>query len=259
MPELSICITFKNRAVLLEACLKRMQEQRFDLKRVEICLADGGSSDGWVEVVKRWYSKFHSIKTALCDRSKLPFEVASNCPATDRNAMVCNMASAEKVVVMDPEIRFTHANHLSYVSSQLKDKALMLHHHCFLLGENDPLVYKPGRMSSRAIHFGGYCLAFNKTAFVENGGFDERYALGFAGEDSYFVWWWKNNRVARQGAYPVMHLWHPNPSDNKTYQQLRREYTLPLHERLKAENAFPNKGQDWARPETIGSLFVWQV
>jgi len=255
-PNISICLTFKNRATYLDNFFLDLTNQRCNFNKVQICLADGGSSDAWLSIVHKWYKYFHSIKTAFCDRSELPFKVASNCPATDRNAMIANMPDAEKIIVTDPEVLFCDIHQVTNIQVNLKPQ-LLLHHKCYILpqGVRPAVIYS----KTRPINFGGYCLCFNKSDFITNGGFDERYALGFAGEDSYFIWWWLHNRKAKQAAYPVMHTWHPSPSDNPEYAHLRKTYTLPLHKRLKKENAYPNKDvQDWTRPNTIKDVQLWQ-
>jgi len=254
-------MTFKNRADYLDKYFTWLIRQGFDLKVVQICIADGGSSDHWKAVVHKWYKFFHSIKTAFCDRDALPFKVASNCPATDRNAMIVNMADAEKIIVTDPEVLFTSSRQLDWIYSNLIDRDLMIYHPCHRVQTDaTPLNYLSKKEKGKTISYGGFCLCFFRKAFIDNGGFDERYALGFAGEDSYFIWWWSKNRRAKSSKYPVIHLWHPSPSARASYKKLRREYTLPLHERLKKENAFPNKGTDkWFRPETIKEVEIWQL
>ena len=266
MDNISICITLKDRANYLDMRLHHIRFQNYDLKKVEICIADGGSTDNIEEVIEKWHKQFYQIKLAFCDREVLPFKIASNCPACDRNAMICNMPTFEKIIVTDAEILFTDINQLHSISGELNDKIVMLHHRCLKLIEAAKYNYTAGfyqankhRITGRPSNFAGFCLAFNKSEFIRNGGFDERYALGFAGEDSYFVWWWKNNRKTQSAKYPVVHLWHPNPSSNPAYQKLRKTYTLPLHNRLKKENAYPNgDNPDWKRPEMIKGIKVWK-
>lgn len=264
--KISICITLKDRANYLDQKLTNLHFQNYNLKKVEICLADGGSMDGIEKVIEKHYESFYQIKLAFCDREALPFKIASNCPACDRNAMICNMPMFEKIIVTDPEVLLTDINQLHSINEDLNEQNILLLNHCIRFPEEveysysaDFYVKNRTKAVGRPFHFGGFCLAFNKQAFIKNGGFDERYALGFAGEDSYFVWWWKYNRKAKFGKFPVVHLWHPSPSDNPEYQKLRKEYTLPLHKRLKEENAFPNgDNPDWKRPEMIKGVKVWK-
>lgn len=266
MDNISICITLKDRANYLDMCLHHLQFQNYDLKKVEICIADGGSTDGIKEVIEKWYTKFYQIKFAFCDREALPFKIASNCPACDRNSMICNMATFQKVIVTDAEVLLSNRDQLQSISTALNNKVVMLHHKCLKFVEDAKYNYKADfylsnkhRITGRPSNYGGFCLAFNKSEFIRNGGFDERYALGFAGEDSYFVWWWKYNRKTQFGKFPVIHLWHPSPSMNPAYQKLRKEYTLPLHNRLKKENAYPNGDNlEWQRPEMIKEIVIWK-
>jgi glycosyltransferase involved in cell wall biosynthesis len=252
-PSISICLTFKDRANYLDAFFKGLFEQKYDSKKIQICIADGGSKDSWKSSVEKYYSRFHSIKTAFCDRRELPFEVASNCPATDRNALCTNMSDTEKIIVTDPEVLFTNNSQLQWIDESLNQKELLIYHSCLRLSKDSTPM-------GRVIKYGGFCLCFNRSEFLRNGGFDERYSLGFAGEDSYFIWWWSKNRKAISGKYKVLHLWHPSPSSNKSYCELRKTYTLPLHIRLKKANAVPNKGlgSDWHRTETLKDLKIWK-
>ena len=88
---------------------------------------------------------------------------------------------------------------------------------------------------------------------------EEKFALGFAGEDSYFWWWWNKNKKTKSGAYPVAHLWHKSQSDNKANKKLRKEYTLPLFENLKRNNVQPNKdSEDWQRPEMRKNIEIFK-
>lgn len=254
MVDVSLCLTFKNRAALLDGWFEHLLLQKFNMRRAEVCIGDGESTDGWQDVVARWHKYFGSVRTATIDRGALPFRVASNCPATDRNALVCNMPTSDRVVVTDPEVRFTDARQLANIADALESNGeLMLYHRCFKLDAGGVREIKP-------VRFGGFCLAFCRSAFIRNGGFDERYSRGFAGEDSYFVWWWKNNSAAQEGTYPVEHCWHPSPGDDPEYQRLRREYTLPLHVSLKSRNEKPNAGNaSWQRPETVVDLKTWKA
>lgn len=261
-PEISLCLTFKNRASYLKVWFQKILEQTYEMKKVQVCIADGGSTDEWKDIVKAYHPKFHSVKTAFCDREELPFKVASNCPATDRNAMVCNMPDAEKIVVVDPEVLMTNPYQLRDIVHRLSEKELMLYHTCYRLPKGTKPVFKKDMtIVGKPVKFGGYMQCYNKTAFMRNGGYDERYSLGFAGEDSYFIWWWMNNRIAKVGKYPVMHIWHPSPSSNPAYAKLRKEYTLPLHNRLKKANAYPNGvlGDKWKRPETLKEVQLWKA
>jgi len=255
---ISICLTFKNRAGFLDGFFEKLLEQNFPMKEVEVCLADGGSGDDYLGVVQKYYKHFYQIKTAFCDRAALPFKIASNCPACDRNSLIANMASFEKVVVTDPEVRFRDKEWLQYTHDMLDEKDLLLCHKCYKLPKGVTDLYADVSSYSSA-QFAGFCLAFNKTAFIRNGGFEEKYVFGFAGEDSYFVWWWRNNYRIRQSAHPVFHLYHTPPFGNPAFRKLREEYTLPLHERLKKDNVHPNNNNpNWQRPEMIKEELIWK-
>lgn len=61
-PLLSICIPTYSRANELENCLRRLVEQCREFG-VEICISDNGSPDATSEVIARWQSKYHLIRS----------------------------------------------------------------------------------------------------------------------------------------------------------------------------------------------------
>jgi hypothetical protein len=109
-------------------------------------------------------------------------------------------------------------------------------------------------------HMSGFCSAFSKAAFIKNGGIEERFAIGFAGEDSYFHnWWMKNSQYKNAPKFmSCKHLWHGHTTTAET-EKLRQSYTLPLYRQLVRDNVTPNLGNDaWKRPEMIKDIQIWK-
>ena len=265
---ISICMTLKDRAVFVDGFLRDLGRQDYDLKKVEICVSDGFSTDSLIDVLKEHKHKFLRVLYATSDRSKLPFEIVSNNPACDINAQICWMPTFEKIIRIDPEVRFSNPHTLSYVSERLsKDTNLCLNLRCAVLrkGFKYPEDGEP-TLEDREVEadcvYAFYASCFNRSAFIRNRGVDERFALGFAGEDSFFHLWWRNNSKHEVAGpeYIVYHLWHPSPSSNEEFQKIRHEYTIPLLKRLLESNEKPNshlKGLEdmsWMRPEMLGEI-----
>ena len=65
MISISIVIPTYNSAKTLPACLESIREQDYPVDKVEIIIADAGSSDGTVEIARRFTDKIYcnSLKT----------------------------------------------------------------------------------------------------------------------------------------------------------------------------------------------------
>lgn len=270
--KISICITLRNRAGLLDGYMEDLKRQNYDLKDVEICISDGNSTDNLKEVMQKHASTFGSMKYGLSDRSRLPYPVKSNNPAADINAQVCNLATHEKIIRTDAEMRYKSPNTLALIARELEDKTV-----CFTIpagrlleGHDYPADGEPAALRDHWLAGGVYvdsffCSCFNKSEFIRMRGVDERYCLGFAAEDTYFHWYWKNNSNFKHAPlgetyldteYMAYHLYHPEPMTEE-YRKIRDEYTLPLMQRMKAANEQPNDhciGTEWQRPEMLSDV-----
>ena len=270
--KMSICITLKNRADFLDGYLKDLKRQNYDLKNIEICISDGNSTDNLKEVMKKHANTFGLMKYGLSDRSKLPFPVKSNNPAADINAQVCHLATYEKIIRTDAEMRYKSPNTLSLIAEKLEDKEI-----CFTIpagrlleGIDYPEDGEPEELRDHWLAGGVYvdsffCSCFNKSQFIKLNGVDERYCLGFAAEDTYFHWYWKkNSKFAsaptdlnhKNTEYMAYHLYHTEPM-TEAYRKIRDEYTLPLMNRMKATNERPNThciGMEWQRKEMLSNI-----
>lgn len=255
--RISICITLKNRADLLELKMHQLTCQNYDTKDLEVCITDGKSSDNLFEVLKKWAPQFYQIKYAVSDRSKLPFVIKSNAPVCDYNSQMANQPSFEKIIRTDAEILFTHPDQLNYISSALEDKKVCVCSPAYIADTEDAFTYTP----SEPFKFEGgfstnpginaFCISVNKSEFLEAGGFDERFALGFAGEDNYFLHYWNHTRKLVFSQFPVFHMWHPSPW-NPENLRLRDTITMPLLSRLEQSLEHPNNNNpDWKRPEML--------
>lgn len=226
MDYMSICMTLKNRAGLLDACLHHLRFQNYDLKKIEICISDGYSTDNISEVIDKWYSKFYQIKYFRVDRRKLPFKELDIFAETN---ITIEMAAYEKILLIHPEILFIENDELNYVSEELSNnKNILLWHGCYLMKENYKYPYSadlgdftkgmeynyssethPIGTGAKPGIFGGYmpsngwCLCFNKSPFIK--------IEGFSNDSNAFKHKWREyiKEEVKFSKYDVMHLFHP--------------------------------------------------
>jgi hypothetical protein len=261
--KLSICITQKDRTPMLVNKLQELLTQDYNPKDLEICVTDGADDEELRCVLRAAAPQFDQIKYAFSDRKALPFVIPENNPACDINAQVCHVATYDKIIRTDAEIRFRHKKSLRLASDKLeRNKELCF---CFrswhmpegfVWGRDDPSkhIFAAAKMSF-------HCSCFWKQAFIRNRGVDEAFALGFAAEDSYFHQWWRKNRKFENGpgGYEILHLWHGRwQSENRL--RLKHDYTMPLYKKYLAQNHTPNEGNDnWTRPEMIKDVQIWKA
>lgn len=279
--KVSICITLRNRADYMRGFIEDLKRQTYNLKDVELCVSDGNSTDNIRELLQEYAYLFDRVTYAISDRDALPYGVPGGNPAADINSQVCNLATYDKIIRTDAEMRLEHEDTIAMVADELdRDPKLCVNLPALRLrkgfdfpamgrpGPNDGLVeeyaegmsYK-GEASTDAF----FCSCFTKTAFIANGGVDERFCGGFAGEDSYFHWWWRKNRNWKSPkGFRALHLWHPNPAADPEKIRLRAEVTLPLLAELQKGNIPPNSHleagheDDWQRPEMIKDRHEWR-
>ena len=257
MDNISIAMTFKNRANYLDVKLAQLLEMDYDLKKIEICITDGYSEDDVLAVIERYYRRFYQIKYAISDRSVLPPQPwRHSMNVYDMNAQICNQVTFEKVIRTDPEVLFTNKNQIKRISDTLNQKGVIIFHPNIYIKKG--YVYDGNWEESRFRNvaekmyddISNTMMCFNRSDFISNGGYDERYALGYAGEDTYFVQWYKKNkRVIKLGF--VCHLYHET-SCAPGHGELNVQYTWPLYNKMMENNEFPNAGNlDWKRPEML--------
>ena len=263
--KLSVCITLKNRADFMRGKLDELCAQDYPTKDIEVCVTDGGSTDGLIDLLKSRAHQFDRITYAVSDRSKLPFRVPYNNPACDINAQVCHVATHHKIIRTDAEVRFQRKDTLSYISRVLTNrKGMGLTFTCLRMKPefdvtNPKHFQKRHAYVDRISNDGFFCVCFDRRDFIKRSGVEETFALGFAAEDSYFHWWWKRNGwlVRANKQHRVMHLYH---GEVRSLAATRtwKEYTLPLYTRMKRYTVPPNAANPyWRRREMLGEIQTW--
>lgn len=258
MNKLSICYTLKNRAKMLEENLHSLTFQTYNLKQIEICITDGGSTDNILEVIEKFKDTFYDIKYNIADRSKLKFKILSNNPACDRNAQLCYQPTSDKVILTDPEVRFTDKNELNNIEKTLDEFDVLYYNAIFMDVEYnyDGIINKDLALAYPHRTYNGtsaLCIGVRLKTFIDYKGFDIRFANGFACEDSQFLEWHRRNTSCKVMDNHVIHLYHPTQwTDYNT--NLRLKYSLPLYKQMLSNNEQPNShthNDDWKCLEMI--------
>jgi hypothetical protein len=261
--NLSICITLRNRAGFMKGKLDELLAMDYDPKLLEVCVTDGGSTDGITDLLRAYAPRFGQIKYALSDRSRLPFRVASNNPACDVNAQVVNVATWHMCVRTDAEVRFQRKDSLKLIRDTLATKRA-LSFDCLRLkpGCAPPLLAPvPAAGVDRKSRDAFFCVAFDRRLFIKRGGVEEFFAQGFAGEDTYFHWWWRRHHWMNYApaGHEVTHIDH-GQVNTPDMVRLRNAVTLPLIRRMKTFRVPPNYGNPaWTRLEMIAEVQTWRA
>ncbi|MFH1896341.1 MAG: glycosyltransferase [bacterium] len=69
-PKVSIVTPTLNSAQMLEQCLKSIREQEYPREKIEIIIADGGSTDGTLEIAKKFTNKIFTNKLKTGEAGK---------------------------------------------------------------------------------------------------------------------------------------------------------------------------------------------
>ncbi len=222
----------------------------YDMKKVEIVITDGYSTDDLMEVIQRHYKSFYQIKFAHSDRSVLPFTIVSNNPACDRNAMVANLPTFEKIIMTDPEVLFIDDNELTYISEILKDPETIIWYRAYKLTEKWTYLRQRFFMGglrnyesyiSKTINgANGFVNCINRSLFLQTRGYDERFALGFAAEDCQWIHWHERNKRSRKASGRVLHLYHLDANHDDRYREIYDNYTIPPYRQMLRVNKQAN-------------------
>lgn len=264
---ISVAFTFKNRADFLDKHLHFLVNYMdYDMKKVEIAIADGFSTDNLMEVIQKWYKYFYQIKFAHSDRSVLPFKIPSNDPACDVNTLVANLVTFEKVIKTDAEV-LAPTNAFKLAEEYLnQDKDMMLWmQNIYHFPQDTVYNWKASRTDTPEtgpLSQGGLWHCFNKTAFMEMRGIEEKFALGFGFGDMHFRYLWAKKKKfvelpPEQGV--VYHFPHGYELSNEENMRLLHNYSQPLLTYMLENELTANiDNPDWQRPEMIKNVQIFK-
>lgn len=272
MEGISVCYTLKNRADLLKWSLESIARQDCNNLDVEICIADGGSTDNLISLIDRYSERFRFIY-AVSNRDKAYVPVLTNCPAADLNVMIKYMPTYDTVLKLDPEIvlkdewlireayTYVQANSVRTFNARVHfvEGADWYNNYEDIISryEQHYQIVEGAPFSRSKFYF---CSAFSRTSFMNMGGVDERFCKGDGYEDTCFREHWKN--VYGEYEYEItaqaIHMWHP-PTPNHSpslYELNRRQFEV-----LK-ENHMANIGMEeelvklpWGSPAMLSRVY----
>jgi glycosyltransferase involved in cell wall biosynthesis len=276
--NISICMTLRNRADLLQWNLKSISKQDYDHSKIEICILDGGSRDKLVNLVDQYSDEF-TFRFAVEDRSKSYLPIVSNAPAASLNCTIKYMATNDYVIKTDPEIVFKDPWIVSEIVDNLQnDDSKMYNARCFFTNEDGwyhsyddivrdhfkhSLVAEGGIFSRSKFYF---LSGFSRNKFIEVGGIDEIFGLGVGYEDTCFRETWKN----RFGSYEEeiigngIHLWHrPNQSrsawevaNGRMFEHLKYNDQSNRVRLDGAGNRIKLEEPQWANPAMLSKIYT---
>lgn len=146
MKSISVLMPTLNSGAVLRRCLKSVRDQEYDQSKIEIVVADGGSTDGTVELIKQYGGEAIPENTGSPAAAKsFALRHAKNeiiLVIDDDNILPNRQWLAKMVSVFDkePDITGCYPWRYSYCK---EDK--ILNRYFSLFGVNDPVAYFLGR------------------------------------------------------------------------------------------------------------------
>ena len=258
--NVSIALTFKGREDFLDFKLLQLIHMNYDCKTIEICITVPEYTEQLLRVCSNYKNYFYQIKLAISDRDKLPFKITTNQPTCDMNTQICNQVTFEKVIRTDPEVLFSHRDQLTSIVEQLEDPEICVWHDTINLYQDSPISLFDNNFQWAGKHNceSNTCCCFSKSEFIKQGGFDERFALGVAAEDSYFIHGFTKRGKSIQSKYDVIHQYHGQPWNARSdLMEIYHAYTLPLFLGMELRNEKANiNNPDWQRPEMLSNELI---
>lgn len=146
MKSISVLIVTLNPGKILEEALESVRNQNYDQKKIEIIVADGGSTDGTIELVKKYHGKVIPENTGSPEAAKsfalkaakneIVMEIACDNILPDKNWL------KTMVLCLDKEPTATGCYPWRY-THKMHDKPL--NRYFSLIGGNDPVAVFLGK------------------------------------------------------------------------------------------------------------------
>lgn len=149
--SISVLIPTLNAASVLEGCLKSIVNQDYPKEKLEIIIADGGSTDKTLEIAKKYGAKIYRnpLKTGEAGKA-VALKKAKNELVTliDSDNILPSKDWFKKMVkpFSDPEIVGSEPWEFSY-----RKQDGFIDRYCALLGMNDPLCLFLGNYDKRSV------------------------------------------------------------------------------------------------------------
>lgn len=151
LPAVSILIPTLNAASVLEKCLSSVVAQDYPKDRVEIIIADGGSTDTTLKIAKKYGAKVYSNPLKTGESGK---------------AVALRHAQGELIALIDSDNILPDNNWLKKMIEPFKDPEIIgsepweftyrksdsyINRYCALIGANDPYCYFVGNYDKRSV------------------------------------------------------------------------------------------------------------
>lgn len=151
LPSISILIPTLNAARVLEGCLNSIAQQDYPKNKIEVVIADGGSTDETLVIAERYGAKIHKnpLKTGEAGKAVALKQAKGDLVALiDSDNILPTKDWLRKMVVpfADPEIIGSEPWEFTY-----RRKDGFIDRYCALIGANDPYCYFLGNYDKRSV------------------------------------------------------------------------------------------------------------
>jgi len=151
LSSISVLIPTLNAASVLESCLKSIVDQDYPKEKLEIIIADGGSTDKTLEIAKKYGAKIYKnpLKTGEAGKAVALKKAKNELVALiDSDNILPNKNWFKKMIepFSDPEIIGSEPWEFSY-----RKQDGFIDRYCALLGMNDPLCLFLGNYDKKSI------------------------------------------------------------------------------------------------------------
>jgi glycosyltransferase involved in cell wall biosynthesis len=151
LPSISILLPTLNAAKVLGKCLTSIKEQDYPKEKLEIIIADGGSTDATLDIISKFQIKVvdNPLKTGEAGKAMALKEAKNELVALiDSDNLLPDKKWLQKMVApfSDPEISGSEPWEFTY----RKDDSLV-NRYCALIGANDPYCYFLGNYDKKSV------------------------------------------------------------------------------------------------------------
>ena len=138
-PTISVCMAVLNAQASLSECLNRLFRQNYPMEKIELIIADGGSTDRTLDIVKNFESQIYANPLKTGEAGK---------------AIAVKRAKYDLILILDSDNFLPDKNWLKKMTEPFKDPDIKLsepiaytwrrkggyiERYCALIGMNDPL------------------------------------------------------------------------------------------------------------------------
>lgn len=151
LQSISVLIPTLNAASVLEGCLKSIAKQNYPKEKIEIIIADGGSTDKTLEIAKKYKAKIYKnpLKTGEAGKAVALKKAKNELVALiDSDNVLPSKNWFKKMVkpFSDPEVIGSEPWEFSY-----RKQDGFIDRYCALIGMNDPLCLFLGNYDRRSV------------------------------------------------------------------------------------------------------------